>query len=87
MYFIIRGKKASLAGLSQHERHLAMEAHDKAEGMSLREAAAERRKHLKWVRLGKLAGEKGIERGVKQAREHMAASKAIKESMKRRING
>jgi len=71
VYFIIRDKKASLAGLSPRERHAAIEAHDKAESMSLREAAAERRKHWKWVRLGKLAGEKGIERGVKQAREQV----------------
>lgn len=88
MYFIIRGKHTgSLAGLSHAERKAAIDAHDKAESMSLRESAAERRKHFVPIRLGKFAADKGIERGLRQAREHMAASKAIKDSMRKRING
>lgn len=88
MYFIIRGKRTgSLAGLSPSERKAAIDAHDKAESLSLRESAAERRKHFVPIRLGQLAAEKGIERGERQAREHMVQAKVIKESMKRRING
>ena len=87
MYFIIRKNEDNrFAGMTPRERHIAIEAHDKAESLSLREAAAERRRHFKPKRLADLAAEKGIERGVQLSRDERIKMRAIKDSMNRRIN-
>jgi len=88
MYFIIRkpgnGKDD---WTNSGVRKKASDAYDKANGMSLREAAAERRKHMKEWRFAKLAKQVGVDREGQKEQEERAAMRAIRRSMERRING
>lgn len=80
MYFIVRDKP-SMSHLSPEERRIASDAWDKANSMSLREAAAERRKIIKRIRFEDLAERTDL------VRKSIAAAQATRRSMEKRING
>ena len=80
MYFIIRDKKPNLEGLTPQERRAATDAWDKAQGMTLQQAAAERRKVHKRMRFEDLAERPDL------LRKSYNEAKAIRKNMERRIN-
>ena len=87
MYFIIKGKGTGKDDWTNPGvRKTASDAYDKAMSLPLREAAMERRRHLKALRMAKLAHEYGVHGGEQRAAEEKAAMRAIKRSMERRIN-
>lgn len=81
MHFIIRRKKDSLEGLTPQERKAATDAWDKAQGMSLREAAAERRAIHKRMRFEDLAERPDL------LRKSFYEARATRRNMEERING
>jgi len=86
VYFIIRNNGGKDDWSNRGVRKAASDAWDKAESLPLREAAAERRKHLKELRFAKLAKEIGVDRGGQLEQEHRAAMRAIRRNMEKRIN-
>jgi hypothetical protein len=80
VYFIVRDKKPSLEGLTPQERKAATDAWDKAQGLTLQNAAYERRRILKRMRYEKLAERPDL---VRKSVEEM---RATRKSMERRIN-
>ena len=86
MYVIIRNKGGKDDWSNPRVRKAASDAWDKASGMSLQEAAGERRKLIKELRFAKLAKEKGADRDGQLEQEYRAASRAVRRNMEKRIN-
>lgn len=88
MYFIIRDSNKGKDDMSNPGvRRAALDAHDQAESMSLKDAAALRRKHFRPLRYARLAVEHGAIGGEQREAEERAAMRAVRRSMERRING